>query len=160
MNVRRVNFAMWTAAALMTAAALAVIALAVFIPARVDVRPIARTNVPAASRATDDAVLALASYEPVWTLELRKPLNGEAAPAVATAPVTPAQANNPAAMTLVGTIGDTLALIQTQAGVIEVKAVGESIGGAKILAVRPSEVDLEAAGQTTTLKKPKTPDGR
>src|SRR5688500_13709332 len=138
----------------MTAAAAAVITLAIFIPARVEAPPISRTNVPATSKSTDDAILALASYEPVWTLELRKPLNGDPAPAVVTAPVTPAQANNPAAITLVGTIGDTLALIQTQPGLIEVKAVGESVGGAKILAVRPSEVDLQAAGQTTTLTKP------
>jgi hypothetical protein len=159
-NVRRVNFALLAAAALMTAAGVAALALAVLTPVRLEQPPVSSgANPPATSPRADSAVLAMASFEPVWALELRKPLDGAAAPA--TAPSTPSpHAGNPTPITLVGTIGDTLVLLQTQGGVIEVKGVGESVAGAKIVSVRPSEVDLESAGRITTLKKPRDPDAR
>ena len=59
--------------------------------------------------------------------------------------------------TLAGTIGTSLALLRTPAGQIELKAVGEEAMGAKVLAIRPSQVDVRFNGQSVTLQKPKEP---
>jgi hypothetical protein len=50
-------------------------------------------------------------------------------------------------------------MIRTAGGAVEVKGVGEQAGGAKILAVRPSQVDIEVAGERRTLVKPREGGG-
>ena len=59
---------------------------------------------------------------------------------------------------LLGTIGDSVAMVQTAAGV-EIKSVGELANGAKILAIRPWQVDVEMGGQRRTIVKPREPGG-
>jgi hypothetical protein len=156
-NVRRVNFALWSAAVLMTAVALGAVLLAMMLPVEVEA-PRVRAERAATTRSSDDAVLALATFEPVWNLALRRSFDA----AQATTPVKeagPAEVKSEGAITLLGTIGDTLALIQVAGGVVEVKGVGESAGGGKILAVRPAEVDVEVGGKVVTVRKVKETEG-
>jgi hypothetical protein len=75
------------------------------------------------------------------------------APSTVAAPV----AQDIAPLTLVGTVGNSLALLRRPDGSIELKAVGESIDGAQVLAVRVGEVELGRSGQKSILKKPKEP---
>jgi hypothetical protein len=62
-------------------------------------------------------------------------------------------ANGP--FTLVGTIGDSVVMIRTPAGQVEVKSVGELASGARIVAIRPMQVDVELNGQRMTISKPR-----
>jgi hypothetical protein len=61
---------------------------------------------------------------------------------------------------LVGTIGNSVALVRTGAGgAIEVKGVGEQVNGAKIVAIRPMQVDVEVGGARMTIVKPREGSG-
>jgi hypothetical protein len=158
-SVRRINFALWTSAALMAAGVAAVLPLALLLP--VEVIPEAAApgvNRSAATRSATDRLPQLAAFEPVWKLDLRKSLSGEVA---ATPQAVPAAASVDGGLpiTLVGTIGDSLALVKTRGGEVEVMAVGETAAGVKIVSVRPSQIDVEFAGQVVTLTKPKEPTG-
>jgi hypothetical protein len=162
MNVRRTNFLLWTLTATFGAGALLSILLALVVP--VDVTPEANTatrRTPTTTQSSPDAQLPLASFEPVWSLTLRHPLTdtpttaNASANANVTENVTPSTGGAP--FTLVGTIGDTLAMIQAPSGAVEVHSVGEQAYGAKILAVRPSQVEIEFAGGKMTLTKPREP---
>jgi hypothetical protein len=142
----------------MTAAAVGVVALAVWWPVDVEVagRSVGAERA-ATTRSGDDAVLALGTFEPVWNLELRRSF--EEAPATIAKEAGPAEVKGGGVIVLLGTIGDTLALIQLQGGVVEVKGVGESAGEGKIVAVRPAEVDVEVGGKVVTVRKVKELEG-
>jgi hypothetical protein len=160
-SARRINLILRTLAVAMTAGAIGALAWAFLSPVKVDTDSAGlRRMAPAASAPAADSLPPLASFEPIWKLDLRKPLDGApaAAPLARQAAAT-APANNGIPITLVGTIGDSLALVRTADGAVEVKAVGESAAGAKIVSVRPSQIDVEFAGQVVTLRKPKVPDG-
>src|SRR5688572_1117472 len=156
-NVRRINLMLWTAAIVMAAGAAAVLALAVMAP--VEVVPqagVARPDRPATT-STTDRLPQLAAFEPVWKLDLRKSLNAETAvtPQAVTAAAT---IDSGLPITLVGTISDSLALVKTRSGEVEVRAAGETAaGGVKIVSVRPSQVEVEIGGKVVTLTTPKEP---
>jgi hypothetical protein len=158
MNVRRTNLLLWTLTATFSAGALLSILLALFVP--VDATSDATTSTrrgPTTTQSSPDAQFPLAAFEPVWSLSLRHSLTDTptTANANATENVTPSTGGAP--FTLVGTIGDSLAMIQAPSGAVEVRSVGEQAYGAKILAVRPSQVEIEYAGGRMTLTKPKEP---
>jgi hypothetical protein len=99
-----------------------------------------------------DSQLSLAEFEPIWRLGLRKSLLD----APVTAPVVdmaaaPAGPGGP--FVLIGTIGDSLAMIRTSSGIVEIKGLGELANGAKIVAIRTAQVDVEIAGQRLTIAK-------
>jgi hypothetical protein len=159
-NVRQVNSMLWATAVVMAAGAIGVLAWAVWSPVAVEGRVgSSRGAAPASAPVSGESIGPLAAFEPVWKLDLRKPLDGlivatGARPAAATLPV-----NQGPPITLVGTIGDSVALVRLADGRVEVKAVGESAAGVRIVAVRPAQVDVEFGGQVLTLKKPKEPGG-
>jgi len=162
MTPRQKNLALYTAAAVCGVGAIACAAWAVLAPVEVDPPAIPpHRNARAATTTTAPAGLPpLAAFENVWSLPLRKPLTGPAT----TANVTPAPPDvpppNPAAsvpLTLLGTIGDSTAILRTQAGAVEVKSVGDTTAGVKILSVRPSQVEVDFNGQRVLLSKPKDP---
>ena len=62
-------------------------------------------------------------------------------------------ATTAAGLTLVGTIGDKIALVQTNDNV-EARAVGERFDGAELLAVRAGEADVRTSSGVVTLRKP------
>jgi hypothetical protein len=95
----------------------------------------------------------LAEFEPIWRLNLRKSQSDASiAPPVADTAAMPAGPGGP--FVLIGTIGDSLAMIRTSTGVVEIKGLGELANGAKIVAIRPAQVDVEVAGQRLTITKP------
>jgi hypothetical protein len=166
MNVRKVNLTLWTLTAGLSAAAIVCAALGVLAPVEVPdpgSTHSRRGMAAATSQASPDARLDPAAFERIAALRLRKPLDGTGAVPTTAAQMTqqnatPAAAGAPFA--LVGTIGQSLAMIQTTGGVIEIKAVGEQANGAKILAIRPSQVDVEVAGGARiTIAKPREPGG-
>jgi hypothetical protein len=60
---------------------------------------------------------------------------------------------------LVGTIGDSLAMVRTASGAVEIKGVGELANGAKIVAIRPWQVEVEVGGARMTINKAREPGG-
>jgi hypothetical protein len=96
--------------------------------------------------------------EPIWNLRLRAELSGssapvEAAPAPAFAAAQAVNANLP--VTLVGTIGESLAMLQGAGGEVEIRAVGEAMDGIEILQVKPARVEIRYNGRVITLEKPR-----
>lgn len=160
MNARNTNLALHAATALFALGTVAAIALGLLLPVESQAPTVVATGgkVPATTQATD--TLPLASFEPIFYLQLRR--NLAEMPAVATNKTPSITANNAnpsnLPITLVGTIGDSIALIQAGAD-IQAIAVGETSAGAKVLAIRPSQIDIEYAGQKITLNKPKSEDG-
>ena len=165
MNVRKANRTLWTLTALLAAGAAACAGWAVLAPVEVPEPVVVKGGERAAtSQASPDARLGIEAFDRIAALKLRKPLDGPATAATATPQMTvqnsAANTGGGAPFALVGTIGESLAMIQLAGGVIEVKAVGEQANGAKIVAIRPSQVDVEiAGGGRITIAKPREPGG-
>jgi hypothetical protein len=161
LNVRRTNLTLRTLAATLAVAAVLCAAWGVIAPVRVDVEAVGPVaSRPATTQTSPDSSLPLAAFEPIWALDLRRPLTDPAAPTnpPTTTDVVPPAAGAGGPFVLVGTIGDSLAMIQSAPGVIEVKAVGDVANGAKIVAIHPMRVDVDLNGQRLTIAKPKDPD--
>ena len=97
----------------------------------------------------------LASLEAV----LSRPLRGDAvapAPPIRPAPATQPHASSPTPV-LVGTIGNSTAMLRTPEGNVVARSVGERVGDAELVAVRHSEIDLRVGGRVITLRKPGEP---
>ena len=158
MSIRRVNALLWGAAAVMCAAAVGVVVLGIITPVgRDDGAPVA-----AAGAATRPTMLpatepSLAAYQRIWELKLRPPLNAAvsqpAGPVVAAAKAGPQSSG--LSVTLVGTVGNTVAMLKMPNGDVQVKRVGETAAGAKLVAVRPAQADLQVDGRVVTLRKVK-----
>ena len=153
MNSRQINSVLWTAAATLTIGAVTCATLTVMWPlsggVHADRDAIASASTQSTSLPPLESLQAAASV----------PLHRSAAIAT-TQNVSNAQtasASDTPPFTLAGTIGTSLALLRTPAGQIELKAVGEEAMGAKVLAIRPSQVDVRFNGQSVTLQKPKEP---
>ncbi|HZK82385.1 MAG TPA: hypothetical protein VFC46_14990, partial [Humisphaera sp.] len=58
-------------------------------------------------------------------------------------------------VTLVGTVGTSLAMLRGPDGVISVLSVGDQLAGAQVLAIRPAQIDVRFNSRTLTLDKPK-----
>jgi len=162
MTARQTNLLLYSLAATAGLAALACVTFAFLSPPAVAAPP---TGAPRLVRSatlptSNPSIPPLASFESIWSLPLRKPLAVAAAPTTTTpAPeVAPSAAAN-LPITLVGTIGTSTALVQSATGSIEVRSVGEMTAGARIIAIRPSQIDLDFNGQRITLTKPKDPSG-
>lgn len=158
MNVRKVNLTLWSLTTVLAGAAVLCAAWGLLMPVEVEVdRAATSRNVPATSQASPDTQFALDAFAPIWSLTLRKPLDDTTSsttqkPDPATSAPT-ATAGAGGAFALVGTIGETLAMIRTPDGQIEIKSVGELANGAKILAIRPLQVDVEVNGERMTIAK-------
>jgi hypothetical protein len=161
-NVRKTNLTLRSLTATFVAGAAIAAVLGLVLP--VDVAPPdspdSRRTARAASSTSPAGLAALESFEPVMALHLRRPLT-DTPSATATQPgesgTMAAGAGGP--FVLLGTIGDSLAMIRTSSGLVEVKAVGEQAGGARIVAIRPSQVDIDVAGERRTLVKPREGGG-
>jgi len=163
MNVRKVNLGLWTLTAALAAGAVVGAALGVFTPVEVDSERDAPGRRAAATQGSMESQLSLAEFESIWRLNLRKSLTD--APASAPVPdvnstptATAAGAGGP--FVLIGTIGDSLAMIRTASGAVELKGLGEMVNGAKIVAIRPAQVDVESDGQRMTVAKLREGSGR
>src|SRR5712691_10934711 len=148
MNVRRVNRGLWGLTAVLSLGAVACAVMGVVMPVEAPVEDVSLGRRAAAtSQASPDSQLPLSAFESIWALDLRKPLTESGTDAARTmdaSPSTTAAGGSGGPFVLVGTIGNSLALVRAGAGgAIEVKGVGEQINGAKIVAIRPMQVDVE-----------------
>ena len=168
MNHQKINLAIRTTAVVTAVAAMGVVAVGPFLPLD-EAIPEARTDrgMPTTRGVSAPDLPAPAALEAVFAMSLRQPLGdasapsesrgtNEVAPALTTDAVADASAGPPA---LVGTIGDSLAMLKTSAGVVEVVGVGETLAGTdtQLLAVRPGRAEVRYGGQKLTLVKPAEP---
>ncbi len=162
MTPRQLNLTLWSLTAILALAAAACAFWGLTSPVTVDASaPDPRRSTPSTTQSASSALPPLSAFEPLWSLPLRKPLTDSSTTAGAsnnTQPTPPQPAPGASlSFTLVGTIGDSLAMIRTATGQIEVKSVGEESAGAKIVAIRPYQIDVQFNGQLMTLITPKEP---
>ncbi len=159
MNSRRVHFLLTTAAAGLFAAAAATPFAGVWTPTES-----ARTSEPSPRTATTAAVVptgavpTIESFEPALARSFRPSVGRPAAeqPAVV---AKPESAPSTAGLQLVGTVGDSVAMIRGPDGTVALAEVGDDIDGSVIVAIHPSRVDLRQNGKLIVLQKaPPAPD--
>ena len=158
MSARRLNQFLYATAAIVLAGAAAVLALGLTLPLDNTGGDPSRGAAPVA--VADTALPPLASLEPIWDLRLRGELTPAPAPqqpARLASDVAPAPQGIP--VSLVGTVGDSLAILRQESGQVEVRAAGETVAGVEVLDVRPARVRVRYNGQELTLEKP-PPDER
>jgi hypothetical protein len=153
MAKQRINTALWMAATLLVAGAAVVVSWAVLAPAPDAVRAEGRMRSAAATQARPNAAPPIETFEPVWEARLRRTFADAELEHADGGPAAPSTGASPP-LTLVGTIGTSLAMLRTPAAQIEVRGVGEKLLGAEIVAVRPAQVDLRYNGRLVTLSKP------
>jgi hypothetical protein len=156
LNARRTNVILWLSAALLCAGAAVSLALGLFLPiADTDDsgKTAAQTPVLPATR-SDGLQPPLAQFESIFSRRLRS-AELEAAHVTALAPPIPgvSDASMPA-MTLEGTVGNSLAIIRLADGSTILKAVGDEIAGARVVSISSAQVELQRDGQTILLSKP------
>src|SRR6185312_189047 len=99
-------------------------------------------------------VAAGSADEAFWSRPLRAPLS-DAAPGADVSTQALTAAANPQSLTLVGTIGDSLALIRLADGSVVARGVGDEVGGAgRVLGISPKGVEMSVNGQRILLAKP------
>jgi hypothetical protein len=162
MNVRKINLALWSLTGVLAAGGIVALGMGVLAPVEVEEPVVARGGGHVAtSQASPDARLGVDAFERIAAMQLRKPLNGAAGAATTTnsqmTEQNPAAGGGGAPFALVGTIGQSLAMIQTAGGAIEIKGVGELANGARIVAIRPWQVDVEVGGVKQTIAKARPP---
>jgi len=140
----------------LAAGAVVVVALGALLPLDTSTASSSEASRPTV---TESALPSVASLEPLWDLRLR----GDLAPAPASqhparlaSDVAPAAQGIP--VSLVGTIGDSLAILRQESGQVDVRAAGENVAGVEVLDVRPARVRVRYNGMEQTLEKP--PDAR
>jgi hypothetical protein len=159
MSVRQLNHALWISASACCGIAILVVVLGVLLPitsSATDAPELKRSS--RSLHAGSQALLPpLESFDSIWAKPLRRPLVD---PPVAAQP-GPTQTVASAAslpVTLVGTIGTSLAMLRAADGSISLKGIGDQISGAEVIAIRPGQIDVRSGGQTLTLSKPPDAD--
>lgn len=162
MNARQVNLLLHSASAAVIAAGVGAVVAGVLAPLQRQQPPqLANGNTGASPGATQPAGGGdLREFAAAWSHPLRRPLTDplpQATPAaVAAESATPppgAVAAVPA-LTLAGTIGDSLAMLRAPDGGITVVGVGDTLAGMQVEAIRDGHVDLRASGRLLSLDKP------
>jgi hypothetical protein len=166
MNARQVNALLWVGTATLAGGAAAALLACLAMPLeRVEIGD-ARSQLSAATGPSAGGEIAglapLASFEAIWSRRLRDELGSPSAPQQAAAQAKPAPAttgpaavtDNPPPVMLVGTIGNSLAMLKTPSNAVEVCGVGETLNGVTVVAVRPAEVDVRYMGRVIKLSKP------
>ena len=165
MNAKQINFALWSSAIAIAVAAIGGLLCALIWPLDHQFNLETTDGKIKLKSTTGPAIPELVAFEKIWKTPLRQPL-GEAIPVGPVVPVAvaPAIAANPAIamnanvpVSLVGTIGTSLAMLKTMSNAVEVCAVGESLSGVTVVAVRTAEVDVRFNGQVIKLSKPAEP---
>lgn len=165
MNAKQINLALWCGAAVIAVAAIGGLLCALVWPLDHQLSLESTRGNSKIKSTTGPSIPELVAFEKIWKTPLRQPL-GEAIPVAPVIPVAvaPTMTANPVmAMTanvpvsLVGTIGTSLAMLKTMSNAVEVCAVGESLSGVTVVAVRTAEVDVRFNGQVIKLSKPAEP---
>jgi len=156
MTARQINQALWAAAACLCGVAVIVLVFGVLLPTSVGN---ARTEAPGsgdkhAMPSAQASLPSLESFESIWAKPLRRTLVDSPAGSSPTTPAGPVVAAPGAVpITLVGTIGTTLAMLQNPDGSVVVKGIGDQLAGAEVTAIRPGQVDVRYNGLALTLTK-------
>jgi hypothetical protein len=158
MTSRQINVYLRTLSIAIGVGAVIAVLLGLFLPLATDGQSSAgaKPTAPVAPVPTSNALPELASFSSIFAHRLRAPLGEQvpAAPAAAEVPAAPA----PAELTLVGTVGSSLAMIKGPDGTVALIEVGDDVDGAEVLSIAPSQVQLRLNGRVTTLfKAPENP---
>ena len=154
MNVRQINLALQSAAVALASAALLSVIVGVLAP--IETAPKVATGLSTAT--PKDAAAALPSVDSFGPI-FAKTLQGSSVTAAVNNDPPPAETGVPVAqLTLVGSIGNSVALIKGPDGTVGMVELGDDVDGAAVVAIRPSQVDLRLNGKVTTLTKVPTPD--
>jgi hypothetical protein len=97
----------------------------------------------------------LASFEPAWAVNLRRPLNDNEVITGAVSGATQPSADAGVGVRLVGTIVDAQrprGIFVTPLGQMELRGVGEKTAGAQILRIDERSATLSVAGREVTLR--------
>jgi len=149
MTSRRINLLLWTASILVCALAAGAIAWTLLNP--IEPQPVAQsTSSLPATRPT--AMVNLPSPSDVQPF-LDKPLRHNFTGAAQTSVAAAQQNSADPPLILVGTIGNSLAMLKTRDGRIELKGVGESVNGFTILTITPAKVEARYNGKVVQLDK-------
>ena len=140
---------LWSSALLLCALAIAAVAWTLLNPIQSEpvaqLRPLPTTNPTAMVNLPN-----LSDVQPFLDKPLRHNLTGVAS-TTAAATTQPTSAEPP--LILVGTIGNTLAMLKTRDGKIELKGVGETISGLTIVTISPAKVEARYNGRVIQLAK-------
>lgn len=143
MSVRQINLAMKTSAALMLLASALLLIGAAMTP--LDNRVADSVDASVAKTESSSSISDLPPLEdfaPVFAAHLRGQTSEPAAPAVASS----------GSLTLVGTVGDNVALVHSGSET-EARVVGEKFAGGEIVAVRAGEADIRTNDGVVTIRK-------
>ncbi len=143
---------LWLGASVLIALAVLVITWGVMRPVEsapeIEIAAVAPTTNPANA----PGLPRLEEMQAVLARPLRRDLGGGG---TTTAPVSAiANANvNTLPVTLVGTIGNSLAMLRMADGKIELKGVGESVAGMTVMKIAPTRVEVKYNGKVVALDK-------
>jgi hypothetical protein len=165
MNARQVNSLLWAGVAALAVSGVIALVACVLMPLnRREVSDVRTMDATAGSKSgTDGRLPPLASFERIWSMRLREALGTPPGPQQQSAPqpavaTTAPSADAPPPVALVGTIGNSLAMLKTPNNSVEVCAIGETLNGVTLVAVRPAEVDVRYMGRVIKLSKPEERD--
>ena len=145
MTTRKTNTILRTIAAMFIGGGAMAIAVAMIAPIGLEtVGPTSAdpSNNPRIAASTSD-VPPLDQFEPIFAALQAQPEASTTPPAVTSA----------GGLTLVGTVGDRIAMIRN-GGETEVKSIGDRIDNAELIAVRSGEIDMRTPDGVVTLRKP------
>jgi hypothetical protein len=150
MTSRRINLFLWTGTVVLVALAAGAVLWALLSPATSAPLPrVTQTAAPTTNPVSMANVPALADMQAILDKPLRHNFTGAAETSAATA----AQNSADPPLILVGTIGNSLAMLKTRDGKIELKAVGESVAGMTIVTISASKVEARYNGRLISLDK-------
>lgn len=148
MTSRQINMFLWSGAVLLCALAMAAVAWTILNPIRSET--IIQTHaIPTTNPTAMVNLPNLSDVQPFLDKPLRHNLTGVASTTVAS---TQQNSADPP-LILVGTIGNSLAMLKTRDGKIELKAVGETIAGLTIVTISPAKVEARYNGRVIQLAK-------
>ena len=158
MSERRINLLLWSMAGCFAAGTVAAIVLAFLIPLESTARNATPTTRPASQSLASREAPSLAEFEPIFNAVLRPAPTEALTEATVVAEAAPAStAPDGSALTLVGTIGQSLAMLRNAHGEVELRGVGDTAGGATVVSIQPSRVEMQHNGRSIVLEKPKEP---
>lgn len=147
MNIQRTKLYLWSAACGLMLATVGVGATASLWPYDI---PTLQNNSAPARRSSESqqktvSLPPLSTFGQVWSLNLRRPLIDE--PKVAPTPAKKrSKPTPPLSARLAGTVvepGHSIAMFITKNGKIELKGIGEKVGGAEVIEITSTGVSLK-----------------
>ena len=168
MRIARVRRALWVIGGLASAGAVAVVIAAALSPldASSDSSETPRPQAPNLGAKSLQATLPLSAFASAWRVQLRRPLIDPPPDAASNAIVDISSKPAPVNIRLIGTIIDAhhpRGVFMTGLATVELKGVGDRVGGGTVLSIERDSATLAYNGGTITLpreRKPFDPSGQ